>query len=271
MTEDDGTWWAGASAVVLVVLHAALALAPAPEAVGAAPVRVLTFNVHHGAGPDGRVDLDRLAAEIRATGADVVGLQEVDRHYGERSGSADQPGVLGALLGMHVVFGAHVDLDPLAPGAARRQYGTAILTRFPVLSWSDTLLPAAGPAAEPRGLLEAVLAAPSGPVRVATTHLAHDSGTARLAQARFVVDRLAGSAEPVLLLGDLNAPPQAPEIALLTAWSADAGADGEPTFPAAAPVERIDYVLAEGRILSHEVRPTASSDHRPVLAAVLVG
>jgi endonuclease/exonuclease/phosphatase family metal-dependent hydrolase len=256
-----------------MTLLVALAFAPPVQAVppdGPVPLRVLSFNVHHGAGPDDRVDLDRLAAEIRATGADVVGLQEVDRHYGERSGSVDQAGDLAARLGMHVVFGAHVDLEPPAPGAPRRQYGTAILSRFQVVSWTDTLLPSADPAEEPRGLLEAVVAAPDGPVRVATTHLSAGNPGSRLAQARAVAARLDRSAEPVLLLGDLNAPPTAPEVTLLTARLADAGRAGGATFPAGAPAERIDYVLGEGRFTGYEVRPTASSDHRPVLAAVLL-
>jgi endonuclease/exonuclease/phosphatase family metal-dependent hydrolase len=38
-----------------------------------APWRVATYNIRHGQGRDGRVDLARTAAEIAALRADVVG------------------------------------------------------------------------------------------------------------------------------------------------------------------------------------------------------
>ena len=53
-------------------------------------LRVATFNIHHGVGADGRLDLTRTADVISATGASVVGLQEVDRTLSARSGWVDQ-------------------------------------------------------------------------------------------------------------------------------------------------------------------------------------
>ena len=55
-------------------------------------LRVASFNIHHGVGLDGKLDLDRIAEVVRSTGAEVVGLQEVDRHLSVRSGWIDQPG-----------------------------------------------------------------------------------------------------------------------------------------------------------------------------------
>ena len=46
---------------------------------------LLSYNIHNGVGLDGVLDLDRIADVIAASGADVVGLQEVDRHRRERS------------------------------------------------------------------------------------------------------------------------------------------------------------------------------------------
>ena len=73
-------------------------------------LRVLVYNVKHGLGMDGRIDLDRLAARIRATRPDIVALQEVDRGCG-RSGGVDQAAWLGERLGMHAAFGAFMDYD----------------------------------------------------------------------------------------------------------------------------------------------------------------
>lgn len=50
---------------------------PVPvRAAGSDTVRVLIYNIHHGAGTDGRLDLERIAAVIRAQDPDVVLLQE---------------------------------------------------------------------------------------------------------------------------------------------------------------------------------------------------
>lgn len=61
-------------------------------------VDVMTFNIHHAQGTDGVLDLQRIADVIEASGADVVGLQEVDRHYSARSDWVDQAAALAELL-----------------------------------------------------------------------------------------------------------------------------------------------------------------------------
>ena len=50
--------------------------------------RVMTFNIHHGEGVDGKVDLDRIANVILEANADAVALQEVDRNA-RRTGGVD--------------------------------------------------------------------------------------------------------------------------------------------------------------------------------------
>ena len=42
-------------------------------------VRVLTYNIHHGEGIDGKFDLARIAKVIRKSRAHIVALQEVDQ------------------------------------------------------------------------------------------------------------------------------------------------------------------------------------------------
>ena len=254
--------------VLAVLAGAMLALAAPAAATPVRPVTVLSFNIHHGAGEDGVYDLDRVADEIRRTNADVIGLQEVDRHYGERSQWADQPAELAELLGMHVVYAANLDLEPPAAGQPRRQYGTAILSRYPILESRNTLLPKGRPGEEQRGLLEAVVNVRGVHVRVMNTHLQHDSAASRLLQAEVVADAVVASREPVVLTGDLNAVPTAPEITTLTAHLRDGG--DAFTYPADVPTARIDYVLTTGLPLSSKVLPTEASDHRPVLASLVV-
>jgi endonuclease/exonuclease/phosphatase family metal-dependent hydrolase len=234
------------------------------------PLRVSTFNIHHGVGLDGLLDLERIAATVESTEAEVVGLQEVDRHFGERSAFVDQATWLAERLGMNVVFGANLDRDPLTAGAPRRQYGTAILSRHRITESTNTLLPRPE-GGEQRGLLEAVVSVRGLPVRVFNTHLQHNSQIERLAQIAAVREILAGVDESVVLLGDLNATPDSPEIDSITedlvdAWVTAGVGDGF-TYDADTPHARIDYVMSSGDVVARTaaVVPTDAADHRPVV------
>lgn len=268
-----------ALAVTMVAAPVALAPAASAAAVPAAaesrapdrPLRVATFNIHHGAGLDGLVDLERVARVVEQTGAEVVGLQEVDRHFHARSDFVDQARWLAGRLRMDVAFGANLDEDPLAPGAPRRQYGTAVLSAHHIFSSTNTLLPRPE-GGEQRGLLEARLAVRGVPVRVFSTHLQHDSQVERLAQVDAIRAHLAGVGDSVVILGDLNARPEEPEVVALTddlvdAWAV-AGAGAGYTFDASTPHARIDYVLSSDDVVTRTaaVVTTDASDHLPVVA-----
>ncbi len=242
-------------------------------------MRVLTFNLHHGVGLDGVLDLDRTARVIEGAAVDVVALQEVDRHFGPRSGYVDQAGWLGDRLGLQVAYGPVVDRGPIdaaSPGGPHRQYGIALLSRSPIAQPRSLLLPRPR-GGEQRGLLGAHVEADGVVVRVVCTHLQVRSRTERLAQAREVAASVAASDGPVVLMGDLNARPDAPEIAPLTdalvdAWATAGHGDGH-TFDAAAPYARIDYVLTSPVVVARQVAVlvTDASDHRPVVADLAIG
>jgi endonuclease/exonuclease/phosphatase family metal-dependent hydrolase len=246
----------------------ASAVAGAPPA---RPLRVATFNIHHGVGLDNVLDLERIAATVESTGADVVGLQEVDVHFGQRSDFVDQASWLADRLGMYAAFGANLDFDPLTPGAPRRQYGTAILSEHRIRETNNTLLPRPA-GGEQRGLLAAQIRVRGLPVRIFNTHLQHDSQVERLAQVAAIRDVLAGTNESVVVLGDLNATPDSPEIAGLTedlvdAW-VTAGVGAGYTFDAATPHARIDYVMSSGDVVARTaavVTTADASDHLPVV------
>jgi endonuclease/exonuclease/phosphatase family metal-dependent hydrolase len=266
-----------ASAAVLAWPAATGSDAPAQAQAKDRPLRVMTFNIHHGAGTDGLVDLARIAQVIRASDVDVVGLQEVDRHFGERSDFVDQAGWLARELRMHVVYGANLDLDPLAPGQARRQYGTAILSDRPILEWDNTDLPRFDNH-EQRGLLRARINVRGVPVQVYNTHLQHDNAPERIAQAQAITQLIGTPQDSVVLLGDLNATPDAVEIRtlvedLVDAWE-EAGVGDGATFPTENPQARIDYVMHSADVVARAVAVVASpvavsaSDHRPVVADV---
>ncbi|MFJ9472525.1 endonuclease/exonuclease/phosphatase family protein [Streptomyces caniferus] len=238
---------------------------------------VLTFNIHHAQGTDGVLDLERIARVIRSSGADIVGLQEVDRHFAERSNWADQATKLAEVLGYHLAYGANIDLDPPATGNPRIQYGTAILSRHPITRWDNTHL-FRSPDEEQRGLLHAEVDMYGTPVHVYNTHLELFSESDRLQQAKEVAE-LIGDMCPAVLLGDFNASPQTPEIETIRArftdaWTALGGMEVA-TFPADAPNECIDYIFTNRWVTPKRTSivtdDLAASDHVPVFARLAVG
>jgi endonuclease/exonuclease/phosphatase family metal-dependent hydrolase len=225
-------------------------------------VRVLTYNVH-----DLKDDVDALARAIRTLQPDVACLQEVPRHpfSGHRVGAlADACGLLWS-------------------GAEAPSGGTAVLTSLRVdqRAAHTARLPVGGRFARSRGYAAAVVAVPGGPAfTVASIHLGLDPQE-RVRHAEAVLSRVQrfGPA-PYVVAGDLNEPPGGPAWRLLTRdlvdGAADEATDGSPTFPARAPRQRIDAVLASAAVVSVRVPgpsdgidPTdlaTASDHLPVVA-----
>jgi endonuclease/exonuclease/phosphatase family metal-dependent hydrolase len=236
------------------------------------PMRVLVYNVH--AGKDAqRVDnLERVAALIGSTRADVVLLQEVDRGT-TRSGKVDQLAELERLTGMHGAFGRSLDYQ----GGL---YGIAILSRWPIAAHETLPLHVeppqtrAGGSVEPRVALFADLRAPGGTITVVNTHLdASAEDTWRRQEVERLLASIASRARPPFLIGgDFNATPDSAIVetlrkaGLVDAWTL-CGRGQELTYPAGTPVKRIDYLFFTGttRCASATVIDTTASDHRPVL------
>jgi endonuclease/exonuclease/phosphatase family metal-dependent hydrolase len=219
-------------------------------------LRVLTYNIHHGQGRDGKFDLERLAKIISELNPDVVALQEVDRKTSRASG-IDQAAQLGELTKMHSVFGNAMHYS----GGG---YGEAILSRFPMEEIKDYRLPFRY-GQESRIVIAAKIKPNKGLPELifAGTHLCHQSDETRTEQAQ-QINRLfpAQQGVPVILAGDLNARPGSGpmEVLLQDRW-----------VDAIAPHSRIDYVLyrksdpwqvVDVQIVDERI----ASDHRPVLA-----
>ncbi|MFE7334942.1 endonuclease/exonuclease/phosphatase family protein [Streptomyces griseus] len=243
------------------------------------PLRVATYNIHAGAGMDGVFDLDRQTAELRSLDADVIGLQEVDRHWGARSEWRDLAGELARRLRMHVSFAPIYSLDPAEPGGPRAEYGVAVLSRHRIVSAENheitrlsTQDPNPVPAPAP-GFGEVVVRVRGLPVHVYVTHLDYRPDPAvRVAQVADTRRIMAEDRGPRILLGDFNAEPAAPELAPL--WRELTDADpGAPTFPAQDPVKRIDFVAVSkdgAGVRRAWVPESVASDHRAVVADLLV-
>jgi endonuclease/exonuclease/phosphatase family metal-dependent hydrolase len=275
---------AAAAALTLTLAGPSAAAGPHDRGPGlGVPVRVMSYNIRHGAGTDGVFDLDRTAAAIRTQHPDIVGLQEVDQDWDARSNFVDEPAALARALHMHVFFGAIYDLPPLTPGAPDRRYGVAILSRYPIVRAVDheitrlsTQDPNPTPAPAP-GFPEAVVNVRGALVHVFDTHLdyrADPSVRQRQVADTVAIMRAAGGQQ--VLLGDFNAAWDAPELAglhdiLVDAWTATGQAGGE-TYPAEAPDVRIDHITVTPGIAVRDawVPVTLASDHRPVVAGLVL-
>jgi endonuclease/exonuclease/phosphatase family metal-dependent hydrolase len=262
--------------VLIGALIATLAAAAAARDERQTPVasrlRVMTYNIHAG-----DVSLDAIASVIRAANVDLAALQEVDVHWGERSHFEDQAARLADALRMDVRFAPIYRLAGADATAPPREFGVALLSRLPIRSFENLPLTrlstqdaAPVPAPAP-GLLAADVAAGGGTVRVFNTHLDYRADPAvRRRQVAEMVVAVGDVSRPVLVFGDMNAEPAAPELAPLLATLRDAwppSAGPGLTYPADAPAKRIDYVLVSPhfRVVSASVVETHASDHRPVV------
>lgn len=242
------------------------------------PVRLATFNIHHGEGADGRLDLDRVAEVVRE--AEVVAFQEVDVRFRARSQFADQAEELARRLGGRSAFGGN-----LVEGEGR--YGVALVTRLPIVAQRNHRLPHSPgrDKAEPRGALEVRVALGSREVRFFVTHLAHDSVADRKLQVEHLRTLVAAEAGPAVVMGDLNLRPESPEYAqlfrvgddgrplLVDAWPKAGQGDGATIGLGGKSPGRIDYILATpdlapGLADARVDVQTRASDHQPLFATL---
>lgn len=176
-------------------------------------IRVLTYNIHGWLTAADRPNLTAVTEVIAATGADIIGLNEV--YYPRLMAGAAQPALeaLAARLGMHFVFGPCLRW-PAPANLPADAYGNALLSRWPIIaSAAHHLTPKEEDQQqllaqkEQRGLLEGRILLPSNePLTVYVTHLDHTDEAARLLQLRVARQWLMRDRHrPHLVIGDFNA------------------------------------------------------------------
>ncbi len=238
-------------------------------------IRVMTYNIHHGEGMDGKVDLKRIADIIKRSGADIVALQEVDRGV-ERTKRIDILTELSDLTDMTYAFGKNIDFQG-------GEYGNGFLTRFPILEERNLHYRMIRPG-EQRGLLQLVLEVHGEEIVAMNTHIDYrQDDTERVMNVAEVRDAASRyTPRPLIVCGDFNDTPESRIIALMKedfidAWEA-AGTGAGFTYPADTPKKRIDYIFVskpkrgEDQSSSLSLRPVAArviqtdaSDHLPLL------
>lgn len=251
-------------------------------------VNVMSFNIAHGRGMNGFTDLEATAQVIEQAGAEIIGLQELDRFFSARSFFEDQVAWLSDRLGMYAVYGANLDFEAEEPERPRRQYGNAILSKHPIRYSKNHLLTQVREDFgndEQRGVLEAIVDMGGTYISFFNAHLALKDAELEVSIGELL--EIAGKTNfPRIITGDFNAPPDHEQIRRLKQHFTDVydklGQGAAHTYPApfldqttgeqSRPATRIDYIFMDTALeaVHASVIETAVSDHLPITAELAV-
>jgi len=230
-------------------------------------LRLLSYNIHHAEGVDGRLDLKRIAEIIIQTKADIVALQEVDQNVA-RSGNVLQARELARLTGMKYAFGGNIKLQS-------GEYGNAILTRFEIEKEKNHLLPCLE-RGEQRGVLEVhvVVAEIKDPLRIMATHFDHRKSDRERVLSAKEIDAVMGNDEtPSLLLGDINDVLGSQTLNELERNWQRTNKQELFTIPVDKPTRQIDFIFTRAgqpwQVIDTQVLDEQfASDHRAILSEI---
>jgi len=201
-------------------------------------IKVLSFNILHGATTNGDFDLDAIAKVIIDTKPDIVALQEVDFKT-RRAKNYDLATELGWRTKMAPLFARAMPYDG-------GEYGEGVLSKYSIIFSRNVPLPCSE-GNEPRAALEIVTVLPSNDtIAFIGTHLDHTKNeTDRIQQAEEINKVFSKNKYPTILAGDLNAEPGSLPIQILEQQWTPAYKRENPdfTFPSDHPVKKIDYIM----------------------------
>lgn len=231
-------------------------------------LRIFSYNIRHGQGMDGKIDLKRISAVIAKEKPDIVALQEVDVNC-IRTGYRDLAKELGTLLDMEVRFGKAISLQG-------GEYGNAVLSSLPIIETIHHAFPRNGNKdIESRCALEVKVQANGRgePISFISIHIENSFESVRVQQIQSLLNALRNTSQPVILAGDFNGEKTDASLKLFEEpeWKI-LDKDGKKTFPADQPTIEIDFFILRGfsdASIQHQViDERMASDHRPI-AAVL--
>ncbi|MBT2581502.1 endonuclease/exonuclease/phosphatase family protein [Planococcus sp. ISL-109] len=235
-------------------------------------VKVMSFNISSGRRMDGELDLKLTAKAIEEGGAAVVGLQEVDRNFSDRSSFLDQAKWLSERLDMEMAYGPNLIHRTGRKEQSEREYGNATLSRYPIQSSTNHDLSSVEEHPEdfePRGLLEAMIDADGFCFSFYNTHLSlTDKEVERNLTEILVLTR--ENPLPKVLVGDFNASPESEHIQRFTRHFHNAFGETGP-YPETYKMEgdhgkKIDYIFHDPHFSAEDTWTVSSeaSDHVPI-------
>ncbi|RNF38803.1 endonuclease [Planococcus salinus] len=248
----------------------------------------MSFNIAHGLGMDGVVDLEKTARVIEESEVEIIGLQEVDRFFSARSSFIDQVDWLSKRLGMYAAFGANLNVESEELERPIAQYGNAVLSKYPIrYAENHKLTQVIAPIGnnEPRGILETVVDIKGTYISFFNTHFSLKDEELKVSVLELL--EISGKSRfPRIVTGDFNAPPRHEEMsrikhhfqdAFLKVKKGDAYTYPSPyvnqdTREIFRPATRIDYVFTDDgfEVSQAEAIETAVSDHLPIIADLVL-
>lgn len=234
---------------------------------------VLQWNVWY------KEDIEHIAAELKRIDADVVCLQELTLHYEDQSHD-DTIAYLSNELGYHVYAS-----EPMGREDVARKQLNAIFSRYPltdqIQGWINTPIGTGGASDEFRAYVEASIMVGKTKLRIATTHMSYIDRFTVTDRKQLETDRLVGFIKdkaPLILAGDLNAPPESYVVQQIERHLKNAGPGYDQMTWTTKPfvyhdfvendlVWRLDYIFATPnlQVASTEILDSPYSDHLPVL------
>lgn len=220
-------------------------------------IRIMTWNIHGGVGPDRRCDLRRVVASVQRHGPDIVALQEVDSRRKRRGEPAFE--FLAASLGEHA---AEARLITAPDG----DYGHVVISRWPISRTVRHDVSVSG--REPRAAIETTIETPSGDLHLVAAHLGLSFRERRHQAA--LLSRIAQAGPPrCVLLGDFNDLFRHGSVQRALGLSMP-NRTHQKTFPSWWPVLALDriYCRPANLLVRSWTDPLArrASDHLPVIA-----
>jgi endonuclease/exonuclease/phosphatase family metal-dependent hydrolase len=141
-------------------LKKAVADARAPES-----LKVVSYNIRWRGGEDLQQLIKLLREDPEIGGAQVIGLQEVDRNK-KRTGNVNTARQIADALGMRYAWAAPPDTD----GDGEEETGVALLSSFPLSDVERVVLEGEGPEGRRRVAVGATVSVGRVPLRVYSVH-----------------------------------------------------------------------------------------------------
>ncbi|MDP5276645.1 endonuclease/exonuclease/phosphatase family protein [Chengkuizengella axinellae] len=215
---------------------------------------MMTYNIRHAKGLDGRVDLKRILEIVEESAADIIGLQEVDRFH-IRSDMQDQIQELAEALNMYWAFVPSLQFSFM-------EYGNAILSRYPILS-TDMIYLAGN--IEDRSAILVEVETPMGLIEIINLHLGltYEEKESQMMQLMLHIQE---KENPIVLMGDFNMTYDHELMQVVTETWQSSRTDSATIISGL----EIDYIFTNNGLLMTEswTIPSEASDHLPVVAEV---
>ena len=219
-------------------------------------LKLMTYNIRNATGMDGVCNFQRIANVINNASPDVVAVQEVDS-VTNRSNQKYVLGEIAERTQMHACFAPAIDFDG-------GKYGIGLLSKKAPIHLQTMALPG-------REEARTLILAEFEDYIYCCTHLSLTEED-RMKSLDILKAFAISYKKPLFWAGDMNAEPESDFIKELQKDFRILSDPKQHTFPAPAPKETIDYVVAFKQndkgfalVSSEVVNEPVASDHRPIV------